>query len=64
MNYEAKKLFERLNIDIDPSEIIGKLTVGKQQMVEIAKVISLDAKIIVLDEPTAALTDGEIEDLF
>lgn len=64
MEKEAKKLFKVLNIDIDPSEVIGKLTVGKQQMVEIAKVISIDAKIIVFDEPTAALTDGEIEDLF
>lgn len=60
----ANALFKLLNVDIDPSEKVGTLTVGKQQMVEIAKVISKKAKVIILDEPTAALTDSEIEDLF
>ncbi|MFR4350602.1 MAG: sugar ABC transporter ATP-binding protein [Roseburia sp.] len=64
MNREAAKLFERLNIDIDPSVVMGELTVGKQQMCEIAKAISKDVKLIVFDEPTAALTDAEIEELF
>lgn len=64
MNEEAKKLFELLNIEIDPCETMGNLTVGKQQMCEIAKAISREAKIIVFDEPTAALTDSEIEELF
>lgn len=64
MNKEAKKLFDKLHIDIDPSEIMGNLTVGKQQMCEIAKAISHDAKLIVFDEPTAALTESEIEELF
>lgn len=64
MNKEAKKLFEVLNIDIDPRETMGRLTVGKQQMCEIAKAISTDAKIIVFDEPTAALTETEIVELF
>lgn len=61
---KAKALFDVLNIDIDPAERIGALTVGKQQMVEIAKAISGNAKIIIFDEPTAALTDSEIEELF
>lgn len=61
---EAKRLFKVLNIEIDPAEKIGNLTVGKQQMVEIAKAISSKAKIIIFDEPTAALTDFEIEELF
>lgn len=61
---KASKFFEVLNIDIDPRVKIGDLTVGKQQMVEIAKAISLDAKVIVFDEPTAALTNAEIEELF
>ena len=61
---KAKALFDVLNIDINPAEKIGALTVGKQQMVEIAKAISGDAKIIIFDEPTAALTDSEIEELF
>ena len=64
MNEEAKKLFKLLNITIDPTEKIGNLTVGKQQMVEIAKAISTDSKVIIFDEPTAALTDSEIEELF
>lgn len=63
-NQEAKKLFERLNQDIDPAVKVGDLTVAKQQMVEIAKALSYDSKILIMDEPTAALTDNEIEDLF
>ena len=64
MNEESKKLFERLNIDIDPTVTMSELTVGKQQMCEIAKAISHEAKVIVFDEPSAALTESEIEDLF
>ncbi len=64
MNEEAKKLFDKLNININPSEKMGRLTVGKQQMCEIAKAISHDAKVIVFDEPSAALTESEIEELF
>ena len=64
MEREAAKLFERLKISIDPGETMGRMTVGKQQMCEIAKAISKDAKVIVFDEPTAALTDAEISDLF
>jgi ribose transport system ATP-binding protein len=43
-------------MDIDPAETLGRLTVGKQQMVEIAKAVSHDLKVLILDEPTAALT--------
>ena len=64
MEEKAAELFKKLNIEIDPSVKIGSLTVGKQQMVEIAKAISTDAKIIIFDEPTAALTDSEINELF
>ena len=64
MNQEAAKLFAKLHIDIDPTEQMSRLTVGKQQMCEIAKAISHEAKIIVFDEPTAALTESEIEELF
>lgn len=64
MNKKARELFKLLNIDINPKETMGNLTVGRQQMVEIAKAISADAKIIVFDEPTAALTEKEIDDLF
>ncbi len=64
MNEEAKKLFEKLHIDIDPAETMSNLTVGKQQMCEIAKAISHEAKVIIFDEPSAALTESEIEELF
>lgn len=61
---EAAKLFQRMRINIDPTEKMSNLTVGKQQMCEIAKAISHDAKIIIFDEPTAALTETEVEELF
>lgn len=63
-NRRAAALLERLNMKIDPTEVLGRLTVGKQQMVEIAKTVSRNLQILILDEPTAALTDAEIEDLF
>ncbi len=61
---ESKKLFEELHIDINPRDKMSDLTVGKQQMCEIAKAISHKAKVIIFDEPSAALTEKEIEDLF
>lgn len=61
---KAKELFNLLKLDINPTEKVGNLTVGKQQMVEIAKALSMDAKVIVFDEPTAALTESEINELF
>ena len=64
MNAEARKIFETLNIDINPKERMSNLTVGKQQMCEIAKAISHEAKVIVFDEPSAALTEAEIAELF
>ena len=64
MNLEARKLFDQLGIDINPAEKMGNLTVGKQQMCEIAKAISHEAKVIIFDEPSAALTEAEIEELF
>lgn len=64
MNEEAQKLFDKLHVDIDPTERMSDLTVGKQQMCEIAKAVSFDAKVIIFDEPSAALTETEIEALF
>ena len=61
---DSKKLFKDLNIDIDPREKMSNLTVGKQQMCEIAKAISHKAEVIIFDEPSAALTEKEIADLF
>jgi ribose transport system ATP-binding protein len=64
MNQAARELFDQLHIDINPKDRMGDLTVGKQQMCEIAKAISHKAKVIIFDEPTAALTESEIEALF
>ena len=61
---QAKELLNLLNISIAPDENIENLSIGKQQMVEIAKALSYDARILILDEPTSALTDHEIESLF
>ena len=64
INASASKLFEQLKVDIDPSVKVGRLTVGKQQMVEIAKALSFDSKVLILDEPTGALTVTETHELF
>ena len=64
MEEEAQMLFDRIGVRIDPGVKLGELTVGKQQMVEIAKAVSRDCKLLVLDEPTAALTQPEVEELF
>ena len=61
---DSKKLFQDLNIEINPKEKMKNLTVGKQQMCEIAKAISYHSKVIVLDEPTSSLTAPEVEKLF
>ena len=61
---DAKALFEKIGVKIDPTVQLGTLTVGKQQMVEIVKAVSHDCKLLVLDEPTAALTQPEVEELF
>ncbi|VXB10110.1 ribose ABC transporter (ATP-binding protein) [Bacillus sp. 349Y] len=64
MKAVAKKQFDRLAISIPLHKEAGKCSVGEQQMIEIAKALMTDAKVIIMDEPTAALTDREIEKLF
>ena len=64
MEKEAKKLLDYVGVKISPSVRLGNLTVGKQQMVEIAKAISFNSKLLILDEPTAALTSVEVDELF
>lgn len=64
MNRAASEILGRMNIDLDPTTLVGSLAVSKQQMVEIAKALSMDAKVLIMDEPTSALTSKEINDLF
>lgn len=64
MNSEAKAALAEVGADIDPEEIAGNLSVGMQQIVEIAKVIAKKVRILILDEPTSALSDKEVDRLF
>src|SRR3954471_14210614 len=60
----ARALLEDLRLPLDPRTLVGQLGIGQQQLVEIAKALSQEARILVLDEPTAALTGAEVETLF
>ena len=60
----ARELLERVGLDVDPSRRVGSLPVAAQQRVEIAKALAIDAKVVIMDEPTATLTEREIEGLF
>lgn len=61
---DTQKWLNILDVDIKPKDIVGKLSVGEKQMVEIAKALSLNSKLIIFDEPTTALSNYEIEVLF
>jgi rhamnose transport system ATP-binding protein len=64
MRRQATELFDRLGVPIDPSRVAEGLSIADQQIIEIAKAISLDAKVLVMDEPTAALSGVEVDRLF
>src|SRR5471030_2072234 len=64
LNEKARAIFAKMNIAIDPEQNLGQLTVAKQQIVEIAKAVSYDSRVLIMDEPTAALNSQEIADLF
>jgi len=64
LNRQTAELIEHLHLRLDPRARVGDLKIAAQQMVEIAKALSLNAEVLVMDEPTAALTDTEIEELF
>ncbi len=64
MNRKSKEIFTQLNIDIDPDELVKNLSVGYQQITEIAKAISMNAKLLIMDEPSAPLTNAEVERMF
>jgi ribose transport system ATP-binding protein len=64
MNEEAVAILGRLNLRIDPTITLNRLPISKQQMVEIAKSLSFDSEVLIIDEPTSALTESEIDELF
>jgi ribose transport system ATP-binding protein len=64
LNRQARTVLERMLVDINPKKIVGDLTVHEKQIIEIAKAIYKDAKILVMDEPTAALGEKDTESLF
>lgn len=63
-NSEAKLLLERVGLNCSPDTKLGKLSVSQRQMVEIAKALSADVRLIIMDEPTSSLTDTEVDKLF
>lgn len=64
MEEQAAKAFQQLKINIDPKELVKNLTVGYQQMIEIAKAVEQNAKVLIMDEPSAPLTSNEVENMF
>ena len=64
MYRDTMAIFQELEIDVDPRRIMGTMPVSQRQMVEIAKAVSYNSKIIVFDEPTSSLTEEEVEHLF
>lgn len=64
MRQDCLELFRKMGVDLNPDEKMKNLTVAKMQMVEIVKAISYNSSIVIMDEPTSALTDSEVEDLF
>lgn len=64
MARQAEEIFESLNIKIDPWELVKNLTVGYRQMIEIAKAVSHNARVLIMDEPSAPLTNNETENMF
>ncbi|QBR02168.1 sugar ABC transporter ATP-binding protein [Paraburkholderia pallida] len=64
LNGQAREILERMHVHLDPRTVVGTLTVASQQMVEIAKALSFDSRVLIMDEPTSALNDAEIAELF
>lgn len=64
MNANATQLFKRMNVQIRAGEEVGQMTVARQQLVEIAKALSFNSKVLIMDEPTSALNSTEVEHLF
>ncbi len=64
LNAQAREILSRMHVNLDPRAMVGNLTVASQQMVEIAKALSFDSRVLIMDEPTSALNDAEIAELF
>lgn len=64
MNHQASDILQELNLSINPKEKVSNLTIGEQQMIEVAHAISKECKILIMDEPTSALTESEQKELF
>lgn len=64
LNEKTREIFESMALDLKPNVLVGSLTIAKQQMVEIAKALSHRSQVLIMDEPTAALNDAEIAELF
>ncbi|MBV8259475.1 MAG: sugar ABC transporter ATP-binding protein, partial [Paraburkholderia sp.] len=64
LNAKAREILGRMHVPLDPRTVVGSLTVASQQMVEIAKALSFDSRVLIMDEPTSALNDIEIAELF
>lgn len=64
MDAEAERILSEFDVKIDVHKVVGDLSISKQQMVEIAKALSINSKILIMDEPTSSLTSKEVDDLF
>jgi len=64
LNAQAREILARMHVNLDPRTVVESLTVASQQMVEIAKALSFDSRVLIMDEPTSALNDAEIAELF
>jgi ribose transport system ATP-binding protein len=61
---DAEAIFHRMGVDISPTRLVGEYSIAMQQLIEIAKAISMDAKVIIMDEPTSALSGSEVDRLY
>lgn len=64
LNRQVQELFDHIGVNISPTELVSSYSVGRQQIIEIAKAISFDAKVIIMDEPTSALSETEVDGLY
>nr|WP_321445119.1 sugar ABC transporter ATP-binding protein [uncultured Cohaesibacter sp.] len=64
MNKQTQALFDELNLNLDPKAMVGDLTVAQKQMIEISKAVSYNSDVLIMDEPTSAITESEVERLF